>query len=80
MENNTKGVQQRSDEAAKQQGQQSGFPGMLSGTQFNQFLKEHRRAIIYAAVTQNVVQPGTTATPKNLSRIRDLAEAILELM
>lgn len=61
-------------------GQQGAFPGMLSGKQFEQFLFVHNRAIIYAAVTQNVVQPGTTATPKNLQRIKALAEAILELM
>lgn len=45
-------------------------------------LTELKRAIIYGAIASGVVmnKPGITPTPKNLSMIQDLAEAVLELL
>lgn len=54
----------------------------LTVDQFKTFLKEHRRATIYAAVLAGRVtnMPGITPTQANVKSIKDLAEAVLELM
>lgn len=61
--------------------QMAPFAG-LTANQFADFLREHRKATIYAAVTQGYVAafPSATPTPKNLKSIQNLAEAVLELM